>query len=759
MQRELVDAFVELGRSFALYIVLEDLHWADDASADLIAYLSSRLESMPLLMVGTFRPAELHTEKPELERILLDLQGRRVADRMDLAFLDEGAIRTYLGREFGDHRFPPEFPGWLASRTEGNPLLITDLLRYLVAKEVLVSRDGWKLAMALGDIEAEIPASGRAMLQRMTDRLTPDQRRLLECAAVAGETFDSITLGDVLGLDTDGVEDALGTLDREHRLVTAVSEEELPDGSLTVLHRFVHVLYQNRLYHEVPPSRRVKLHRGIGAALDRHLGAGSSKRASELALHFERGQEYAQAIEYYLQAAKNEQLKFAIPQAETFCDRAAQLVNKLIGNQQEGVLVKVLEARAQLRIARSAFDPALEDLGKMEKAATRAGDVASKASALCLKLAPLFYDKRRSELESLCAELLELGRAEDLPMATATAWLGQGALCQAYGGNLAEAETTLRLSLEEARRADVAGAELQALSTLVSLRCFQASYRDALEMHAAVRRLAVACGDGGALLETLFFAGMARANSGNLADAQITLEEAQRLVQANGDRFWLPRILNTMAWLHFEAFDYAHAQELNRVARELAHSTQLLEPEANSAINLGQCALQLGEMDLARDCLADADNIFDRDDFLRWRYRQRLELAWSQYHLLLGNLDAASKHAHECVALAERTSRGKHMVLAYRQLAVIALRAGRTANAKGFLEAAVLELARTDATLAEWRVHDAWSDYWQAVGEPEKARGHADKALNTLTAIAESAPEEMRLSILSSRTITRLKDL
>ena len=142
----LVDALEELSRSYSVCLALEDLHWSDLATTELIGYLSKRLSDLKVLLIGTYRPAELMTSDHPLRPILLDMQAGGVAIEIALEFLTEGDIQSYIDLEFPGHQFPQELSGWIARKTEGNPLFLVDLLRHLVERQALVKRTNWELA-------------------------------------------------------------------------------------------------------------------------------------------------------------------------------------------------------------------------------------------------------------------------------------------------------------------------------------------------------------------------------------------------------------------------------------------------------------------------------------------------------------------------------------------------------------------------------------------------------------------------------------
>jgi tetratricopeptide (TPR) repeat protein len=343
--------------------------------------------------------------------------------------------------------------------------------------------------------------------------------------------------------------------------------------------------------------------------------------------------------------------------------------------------------------------------------------------------------------------------------ARSSALLGQALYTEAYGGNLAPLEALVRVGYEEAAQAGDLQSQMMMLTSLGDIHLWRGQYASGIEEYSRFREWAFSEAMAGQVIGAQFFLGMLHGNLGQFAMARVVLEEGQRLAESSSERFWMVRIPNTIAWLNYEAFDFAGALELNRAAKEQVHPTGLLEPEANTVINLGLCAMELGELDLARTSFEEAQSLFERDDWMRWRYHQRLQLAWSELHGRLGDIGTAIRHANRCLELTENTSRGKHRVLAYRRLGLLSLQAGRREDARLYLESASEELARTDSVLAAWRIHDAWSQFWQAEGDSAAVADHSRKALRILNTIASNSPDDLQHSILTSETVARLRKI
>jgi predicted ATPase len=329
-KRELGVFLRELSRLCPLVLFLDDIHWADPSSADLLAYLSSQCAELSLLLVLTYRPSDLLRSQHPFGPVKLDLQGRGVCREIALPFLSRDDIDRYLALAFAGHQFPQEFTAVLHARTEGHPLFMVDLLRYLRDRGVIVQGGGgWALARAAPDLQRELPESIRGMIERKVDQLSTADRHLLMAASVRGPEFDSAVVARVLGREAADVEERLEVLEGVHVLVRRLREQTFPDGTLTLRYGFVHVLYQNALYAALQPARKAAWSAAAAAALLDHYGEKSAGLAAELAVLFEAARAPERAAEYYLAAAENAARLFAHHEAVALARRGRTLLQTL----------------------------------------------------------------------------------------------------------------------------------------------------------------------------------------------------------------------------------------------------------------------------------------------------------------------------------------------------------------------------------------------------------------------------------------------
>jgi tetratricopeptide (TPR) repeat protein len=330
LKRELAAFFEQVCVRQPLVLLIEDIHWADVSTVDLVGYVLTRLRGSRLLGIATYRPAELQLSSHPFLALKLDLQTRGGAREIPLTFLTEEYVGKFISDRFPKNEFPSAFTELVHSRTEGSPLFVEDLLRYLKSRGAIVEADGsWTIPESLPDLEHDIPESMRSMVERKVNQLDPANRNLLAAASVQGHSFDSAIVARTLNLDTAEVEDRLETLDRIHGFVRRAGEREFPGGEISGRYRFVHVLYQNSLYASLSVSRRVSLSKAVGEALLELNGGEAAGSAAELGFLFETAREFERAASYFAAATEAALGIFAFDEASRLAKRAVGLVKRL----------------------------------------------------------------------------------------------------------------------------------------------------------------------------------------------------------------------------------------------------------------------------------------------------------------------------------------------------------------------------------------------------------------------------------------------
>jgi tetratricopeptide (TPR) repeat protein len=330
MRREFVSFLEELSRDRMLVLFLDDVHWADAATCDLLAYASARLNRIRLLLLMAYRPAAVLTGAHTLTKLKLDLERRGLCHEIPVSFLTADDVASYILMQFPGHAFPETLPQIVHQRTEGNALFMAEMLRYLQDQRILADEGGvWICTRPVSEIRHTIPVGIQSMIRLKVEQVSEDDRMLLLSAAVQGIQFDSAVVARVLSRDPAVVEERLQALDAEHDFVRAAGEREFPDGTLSVRYRFIHVFYQHDLYERLGPARRKTFSLKTARSLVKLTGDKARAIASDIALLFEAARDPANSSEHFLQAARNAAQVFAYAETATLCERGLKALAAL----------------------------------------------------------------------------------------------------------------------------------------------------------------------------------------------------------------------------------------------------------------------------------------------------------------------------------------------------------------------------------------------------------------------------------------------
>ena len=330
MLREMAETLEALTASQPLILVLEDLHWSDYSTLDLIAMLARRQEPARLLLLGTYRPAEVAMRDHPLHAVQQELHVHGWCTELPLTLLTTTTIAEYLETRFPGVRLPTELARFVHQRTEGNPLFMVNMVEYWVTQGWLTEVEGhWTLRVSLPELQAGIPASLRQMLETQLERLRPEEQRVLEVGSVAGVEFSAAAVAAGLDEDVIRIDEQCAAVERRSRWLRSCGEQTWPDGTVAGCYGFVHALYQEVLYSRLTATRRVYLHWQVGRRAEAGYGPRAGDIAAELARHFEQGRDIWRAVIYLRQAADKALRRYANREAIDLLTKGRALLNTL----------------------------------------------------------------------------------------------------------------------------------------------------------------------------------------------------------------------------------------------------------------------------------------------------------------------------------------------------------------------------------------------------------------------------------------------
>lgn len=785
--RQVLDFLSTLSAHSPSLLVLEDLHWADPSSLDLLRFLARSLAATRLLVVATYRADELARDDP-LSLMLPLLVRESRAERLALGPLDDSAVGGLIAARYALPKGDVErLLRYVQARGAGHPLFIVELLRSLEETGTLHSvEQGWTLATL---DQAEVPPLLRQVIEARLTRLDQVSQRLLEVAAIIGQRVPLAVWAQVSGTDEEALLDAVAWAEAAHIMI------ETPDG-LGAL--FTHALVREAIYAGIRPSRRRQLHRSVGEVLatrpdaDPDAVAGHFVRAGDARAvdWLEKAGEQAAAAFAWAMAADRFAAALAMRDtADTNPARRGWLLYRVAtlrrwDNPREGI--SLLEEAAHC--ASIAGDPALTGYAGCGLGALRclSGEIrrgiADMEHGIAARVALSTRDRAQAEVRSLSQSLVQ-----------GTDGKGQLIHWLATVGRYADAR-----DLGERLDAGFAAAGMDDAQTveraevLLGLAQVYAGMGMADE---ACRAFAQARGVYRALGHD-FQIGIAVVN-----EVRWTLPfradrpEELRALLAEGEEAWAraqggviavplrqPRIVRSLLdgrWAEARAY----AMEERATPRGLQHTTrQILGPLAvaqgdtdlawqlvrmtlpeGPATEPGdawlpnglthqrmgaEMALAAGDSERAREWLAAHDR------WVAWSGspmgRAEGALAWAAYQRATGDMDGAVSRAEEALRVAAAPRQPLVSIAAHRLLGELAIDRLRADGAGAHLDAA---LTLADACAAHYEralTLIALAELRAAVGETDAARAVLDEARASLQSLG-AKPTLARARALAER--------
>jgi DNA-binding winged helix-turn-helix (wHTH) protein/tetratricopeptide (TPR) repeat protein len=625
MLREFAALVEALTTDVTLLLVLEDLHWCDSATTDLLAVLGERREPARLLVIATYRPADLAVQEHPLAHAIHTMQFRRQCVELPVHDFSEADVRSYLAHRFPGARLPANLGARLHAHTDGNPLFVAAVVDHLLSRGWILDTDpGWSAAPALDAADLGIPDDVRRMITAQFETLGPSDRRLLAAASVAGHEFTPQAIAAPLRGDLDDVEARCETLARSQRFLRFAGSEEAADGRVAQRFAFTHELHRQAVYEGIPAGTRQRLHQRIGETLENSYGDRAPAIAALLATHFERGADAQRALHYLTVAAAGAQQRFAGREAIRYLESAialtarlpdpsarlrrelelrialAPLLNDLNGFASDELLAncerahevcvevgtstqlfQVLYALCHVHVVRAELTLTQTTLQQLDDLARQFGTaehrlLTDSAFARCYSFQGRFSEARRI-FEGPLASARRAGVAPNPPAHGPDPVIMANAHCAYvlwFLGHPDRARTIVRAALVEAGRTGVSPftqAAALGLSALLEMLC-----RNPSDVARLAEQLSTVSAEYGFRFWAAIgsaLSGWARISCGQVGEGIAEIERARALHAATGARLFSTHILAFLAEAHLGAGDVATGLERAEEGLRLAETT------------------------------------------------------------------------------------------------------------------------------------------------------------------------------------------
>ncbi len=676
-----------------LLFIVEDLHWSDETSLELLLYLARGCRHLPILFVLTYRSDEV---SPELRHCLAEFDREHLAQDFSLQRLDRADVDAMLGAIFAMHQ--AMHTGLVESMyalTEGNPFFIEEVLKSLIATGEIASKDGvWERTLLFGTHtrQPSIPRSMQDAVYQRTKQLSTAARQVLILAAVAGRRFDLTILQQVM--DTD--EPHMLMFMRELIAAQLVIEDAANQFS------FRHALTRQAVYAELLVGERRMLHLRIAETIEQHTFPSSILDAQlvDLAYHFSEGEGWSKAVDYGQRAGERALILYAPRAAIEHFTRALGALKHLASTPS----ATLLQARGQ----------AYETIGEFEQARSDYEHALSIAQ-----------QTQDGIMEWQC--LLDIGFL----------WAGR---------DYAQAGHWFRRSLDRAQALADPKLHARSLNRIGNWLVNTGRVADGLQTHQEALAMFEALQDSQGMAETIDLLGMANGFYGDIVNAVEQYERAIALFRSLSDHQGLISSLTTRAAYACPGWaetTYSVCEQPEHCSRDitealnLARQVESLTAQAYVGWNGGGSLASFGELGRGFTLAQEALRIATEIQHAQWLAATYFTLGRVYYLLLEANL--AVQALETGLRLASDTGSAWWIGNITAYLARAYLLQGALPRAEAVLKA-VMARSQPPANAPERRISWAWGELALASDEPEMALGIVDRLLASAPGATRAQP-------------------
>jgi len=728
-----------LSRESTTVLVIEDLHWVNSQSEEIIQLLVDLVGSSNILLLLTARPGYQYTlgDRSYFNRISLSHLPAEEGDRLAIEAL-------------GHLDLSKPVQELISQKAEGNPFFIEEVVRTLVETGALDDDKNGTNDERVGSLK--IPDTIHEVILSRIDRLEPSAREAMQLASVIGREFTVRLLNRISDLE-DQLND---TLDELKALEIIYETGYLPELS----YMFKHALTHDVAYSTLLIERRKSLHKTVAMAIETLFDDRLPEHYEALAYHYERAEELDKAIYFLVESGKKATAAYANTEAVEYFSKAIVICEK-DESLAKTYLADVAECRAHVYDTLSDFDPAIADFNRSIEVSKAVGDRRRQGFVLAMRA----YCEWEAHYFDICEqtsnEVIALA-SDDLPdvkfAGHVTMWYNLD-VC----GRHPEAEPYLK-SIKETIN-DVDCAYFQALwASLYLLRLNWFADFDAVEQEA--KEFERHTNTSVVTMATAEWAKhLAMAGRGEYSEAIIGMKYLFTMAQRLGNIFYEIRVQNSVGWMYGELHHFEEAIKWNLEGMVAAQDAPTLdsEVECNARLNLADYYIELDRLDEAEEHLKWVDNISRNPSAVDYmsidNYSAHCFHSYGYYWLVRGSFDKALQYAEDCIEVSERSSRPKNSVKGLRLKGESLNRLGRLEESDAVL-ANALEIAQRIKNPPQlWKTYEALGDLKKAAGKHDDSKSAYQDALDVIEHMAENLNKGLREILLSSASAERLKNL
>ena len=724
LTRALGDWLVICSKVRPLIILLDDLHWADTDSLEILNQLLGYLEAYPILFIATYRSEETQHPHP-LYRYLPLFHRNHTVDTLRLNPLSRDDTAHLVTAYYGACH--PQLVDYLFQRAEGHPLFTVELLHDLADQGFLVQDDqGLRLK---SDQIVPVPMLLKQVILQRVARLGDTCEVLLTHAAAVGEVWQLPIVEYLTNFPEDVILNALEHADSAGIIVVEDEREEI--------YRFSHSLVREVLYGQQIGRRRKRLHERICEYLEAHTPLSVAK----LAYHYYEAENWEKAVQYCLQAGEEAAKGLAN-------NRAVEHYRMgLDASQRSG---SIDQAQAAMRLCQQLGDTYLvldqlldadNAFSRMRDIAHSVGDIRAEGAAVA-SLAYVLIAQYKLDLgEQAAQDAIEIAEQADdtLLLAQAHGILGKSLLIR---GRLEASTNYLNFYGNHPDILQDSSTQSNMLRQQSYLAVWAGKYAEAESLAQKSLKFGLQSGRPLNILGAYQVLSFSRIEAGKYIEAYENIQsvlEQTRITDSYHHQ--LSRLLNQMGYLYLELGDALEALKWDQRAWEasqLPKGIHRYEMERYSLMNISTDLLHLGRLGEALDYARRFESMEEAPDYAWFRYQNRFLLLESELRLAQRQYTEAVQLARQARSLAQNYRALKNIVKSHWLEGRALLELRQRKSAVEHLQYAVELVDEIDHGSLRWKIRISLAKALISIGKSaeddiEKARTLVNQTSRSLT--------------------------
>ncbi len=260
MFAEIADFVEAVTNEQPMILVLEDLHWSDHATIDLISYLAHRQSPAAFMLIGSYRSNEVITKNQPVKALVQELKTHKACVEIPVQGLSELAVREFVAKRLRGRPHTAKVAQILYDQTEGSPLFMLEMMGHWIGKDLFnLLNDAGDMSDRLRDIRFGIPDAIRELVNRQFDLLPAYDRHVLKAASVTALEFSAEAVAALLDEDVMAVEECCEHLAHQQQFLDSTSSSRRPERRGASRYSFIHWLYKEIIFLGVPIAKRTQL--------------------------------------------------------------------------------------------------------------------------------------------------------------------------------------------------------------------------------------------------------------------------------------------------------------------------------------------------------------------------------------------------------------------------------------------------------------------------------------------------------------------